>query len=123
MSVFFDPAGFTRTALLKGTTNITVQFFDGYEDAINEESGIASSVPSALVKSSDIVGVVQGDTLQIDGVEYKIAEIEPDDPGGITAGSHPGFGRPDVFAARIPAALMGDTGKGVTGGGCGSTLR
>ena len=39
---------------------------------------LESSQPVALVRSSDVSGVVQGDTLAISGTTYTIVEVMPD---------------------------------------------
>ncbi len=81
LPIFFDPDGLAESALLKGVTVINIHFFNGYKNALGEEWGIASSEPYALARSSDVVGVQQGDTLELDGTLYKIANVEPDETG------------------------------------------
>jgi len=39
---------------------------------------VESSQPVALVRSSDVPSVVQGDTLTISSVGYTIVEVQPD---------------------------------------------
>ena len=42
---------------------------------------VESSEPIALVRTSDVPSVVQGDTLAIDGVTFSIVEVKPDNEG------------------------------------------
>ena len=42
---------------------------------------VESSQPVAVVRSSDVPSVVQGDTLAIDSVTYSIVEVSPDNEG------------------------------------------
>lgn len=81
---FLDLDGFGKVALLNGLTNIVVQFFNEYDNAIRDESGIVSSTPFAIARSSDMAGVEQGDVLKIDGITYTITNLEPDGTGVTT---------------------------------------
>ncbi len=83
LSVFFNPDEFGRQAIYKGNT-IQGQLFSEYESAALFESSVESRKTWFVARSSDVLDAVHGDTLTIDGVAYKIIEIEPED-SGITA--------------------------------------
>lgn len=45
------------------------------------ESEIESSGPKATCREGDVAGVAHGDTLQVRGVTYSVAEVHPDGTG------------------------------------------
>jgi hypothetical protein len=82
LDAVFDTGGFAAVnAVWNGAITVPVLFFKGYEDAIREDGGIASSGPEARVRSSDVVGIQQGDTFEIGGTVYKVVNPEPDGTG------------------------------------------
>ena len=48
-----------------------------FAESIGDQT-VESSQPVALVRSSDVPSVVQGDTLTISSVAYTIVEVQPD---------------------------------------------
>ena len=62
----------TITALLKNEYSL--------ED-VGGEVGVETSTPVAIVRSSDVNNVAQGDTLAISGTTYTIVEVQPDGEG------------------------------------------
>ena len=48
-----------------------------FAESIGDQT-VESSQPVALVRSSDVPSVVQGDTLTISSVGYTIVEVQPD---------------------------------------------
>tara|TARA_R100000781_G_scaffold92560_1_gene57402 strand:+ start:1048 stop:1356 length:309 start_codon:yes stop_codon:yes gene_type:complete len=62
----------TITALLKNEYSL--------ED-VGGEVGVETSTPVAIVRSSDVNNVAQGDTIAISGTTYTIVEVQPDGEG------------------------------------------
>jgi hypothetical protein len=84
---FFDPADFADTAIwdvLAGSTvSIDGIFETGREVALSgNSSGISAVLPVLTVSAQAIPdGGVQGDDLEIQGVNYRVADIQPDGSG------------------------------------------
>ena len=51
------------------------------EEEAGGEVGVESSAPFALVRTSDVPNVVQGDQITINGTTYTIWAVEPDGEG------------------------------------------
>ena len=51
------------------------------EEVAGGEVGVESSAPFALVRTSDVPNVVQGDQITINGTTYTIWAVEPDGEG------------------------------------------
>ena len=51
------------------------------EEEAGGEVGVESSGPFALVRTSDVPNVVQGDQITISGTAYTIWPVEPDGEG------------------------------------------
>ena len=51
------------------------------EEVAGGEVGVESSAPFALVRTSDVPNVVQGDQITISGTTYTIWDVEPDGEG------------------------------------------
>ena len=51
------------------------------EEEAGGEVGVESSAPFALVRTSDVPNVVQGDQITINGTTYTIWAVEPDSEG------------------------------------------
>ena len=62
----------TISALLKNEYSL--------ED-VGGEVGVETSTPVAIVRSSDVNNVAQGDTIAISGTTYTIVEVQPDGEG------------------------------------------
>lgn len=68
---------FSVLATIAGTADIKVI----YDSAYIMSDFVDTAAPSALVKSSDIVGVVQGNSVVLDAGSFVITSIQPDGTG------------------------------------------
>ena len=83
---FFDTDDFAITATWRpdGDVSTTItgifdnQFVDGVGDG---EVEIEDQRPTFLVPTADITDMAQGDRIIISGTYYRVAGIQPDDPG------------------------------------------
>ncbi|OGP65795.1 MAG: hypothetical protein A3K22_00985 [Deltaproteobacteria bacterium RBG_16_42_7] len=84
IDAFFDPV-LTEDALLFSAgagSKIIKVFFDNDYQGVNMFTGeVESAGPQAQAKTSDVVGVAHGDTLEIRGITYYIKGIKPDATG------------------------------------------
>lgn len=80
LSVFFDTAnGFAVNATLSGGGTVPVIFDAAYQGALG---GFAESTgPQCTAKSADVATAVQGSTLVIAGITYKVTELQPNGTG------------------------------------------
>ncbi len=78
LHIFLDPNDFGDQATYKGNP-INGQFFSGYENASPFESNVESRKTWFVVRSTDVPGVVHGDTITIGATVYTIMAIEPED--------------------------------------------
>lgn len=62
---------------------IHVIFDNEYQAAqfAQADAAVESSGPRATCRESDVAGVAHGDTLQIRGISYSVAEVHPDGTG------------------------------------------
>lgn len=67
----------TSAVFSRSGATVTVIFDADYRDPL----GMESSGPMAGGKASDFTGVVQGDTLTINSVAYRITNVQPDGTG------------------------------------------
>jgi hypothetical protein len=74
-SVFFNDDEFADSAILAGVTTIAVIF----DNAFRSIQGVESYGPQALCKATDVMDVIHGNTLEINGIVYYIIGIQPDD--------------------------------------------
>lgn len=92
-NTFLNSSEFACEAIYTGSNSITgetevktivVDFNDDPETILNVETGgVSTSGPRVTVKTDDIPNVEKGNTLGIEGSEYKIIEIKHDgDPEG-----------------------------------------
>lgn len=83
---FFD-GSFDETALYTPSGGqarpIQVLFDNEYQAAQFQQADaeIESSGPRATCREAEVAGVVHGDTLQVRGVTYSVAEVHPDGTG------------------------------------------
>jgi len=63
------------------TSTINGIFNNEYELIDVGENGVESTVPILTVRSSDVPGLVQGDSFVIDSVTYKSVIVRPDGTG------------------------------------------
>ena len=75
----FGVSGCTFTDVSTGTTAFVHALLR--KEDLEEEAGVESSAPFALVRTSDVPNVVQGDTIAISGTTYTIWAVEPDGEG------------------------------------------
>ena len=74
-------ATFTDTSVGSSST-ITALLKNEYSlEDIGGEVGVETSTPVAIVRSSDVNNVAQGDTIAISGTTYTIVEVQPDGEG------------------------------------------
>ena len=79
----FGVSGCTFTDVSTGTTaSVPALLRKEYlEEEAGGEVGVESSAPFALVRTSDVPNVVQGDTIAISGTTFTIWAVEPDGEG------------------------------------------
>ena len=79
----FDVSDATYRDTSAGTTaTIYAKLRKEYlEEEAGGEGGVESSAPLALVRTSDVPNVVQGDQITINGTTYTIWAVEPDSEG------------------------------------------
>lgn len=84
-AAFTDPVyGFGRKAIYNGGSTIDVIFDNLFVDVSPFDGGVETSSPFALAKETDVPTVVQGETLEIDAVVYKIVEVHRNLQPGLT---------------------------------------
>lgn len=71
--VFFNTDEFADSAILNGTTTISVIFDNGFAAA----QGVEATAPTALCISTDVASVAHNNTLEIDGTTYYVVGIQP----------------------------------------------
>jgi hypothetical protein len=77
IALFFDTEnGFAKQATWQ-STSVGGIFDDAYVDAL----GMASSGPRFTCPTGSVGGVVQGQTIVIDAITYRIVGVEPDGTG------------------------------------------
>ena len=79
----FGVSGCTFTDVSTGTTASIHSLLrkEYLEEEAGGEVGVESSAPFALVRTSDVPNVVQGDQITINGTTYTIWAVEPDGEG------------------------------------------
>lgn len=70
----------TAAVFSRSGATVNVIFDADYQDPL----GVESSGPMAEGKASDFSGVIQGDTLTINSIAYRICNIQPDGTGWLT---------------------------------------
>lgn len=73
--------GFAVEALYNAGTPVTGIFAKDYFPAPGQLADVESAQPRFACKATSLPDVAQGDTLEVDGVTYKIAEVQPDGTG------------------------------------------
>ena len=61
-----------------------VIFDNGYAAGSVGLAGMASSQPSAMARSADVADLAVGGSIDVNGVAYLVAEIQPDGTGMVT---------------------------------------
>ena len=80
ITAFLDTTtGFATLATLGVGGTAPVVFDNGYQDSLG--GLIESSGPRALGSATDLAAVVQGSTITITAVVYRVASIQPDGTG------------------------------------------
>lgn len=79
LSEFVDTVdGFGDTALYNGATVVKGIFVNDYVPTAGELVDTESQTPMFSLAAADVPDVAQGDTLQVKGVDYTIASVQPD---------------------------------------------
>ena len=73
-------ATFTDVSAGSSSTITAVLSRAYFAESVGDQT-LESSQPVAMVRSSDVSGVVQSDTLAIDSTTYTIVEVMPDNEG------------------------------------------
>ncbi|GAB4245689.1 MAG: hypothetical protein OHK0028_23640 [Deltaproteobacteria bacterium] len=78
----FDEEG-VFTPFVGSPRSIRVIFDNEYQAAqfAQADAAIESSGPRATCREGDVPGVAHGDTLQVRGLTYSVAEVHPDGAG------------------------------------------
>ncbi|HLB00905.1 MAG TPA: hypothetical protein VJO14_05935 [Bacteroidota bacterium] len=79
-----DELAQTATYIRQGYASAQVPVIFGNEYVVAQgpgEQGIGTSAPTALCKTADVPAAAEGDTLTIDGMTYRILEVQPDGTG------------------------------------------
>jgi len=76
---FLDEDDFATEATWNGET-LTGLFDNGYE-AAGPGGEVSSGLPSITFKDSDISGMLHGDVITIETIDYNVLRIEPDGTG------------------------------------------
>lgn len=78
---FLSQSDFATSAVFsRSGATVSVIFDADYQDPLGQEA----STPMAEGKASDFSGVVQGDTLTINSIAYRISNVQPDGTGWIS---------------------------------------
>lgn len=78
---FLSTAEFATSAVFsRSGATVSVIFDADYQDPLGQEA----STPMAEGKASDFSGVVQGDTLTINSIAYRISNVQPDGTGWLS---------------------------------------
>lgn len=70
----------TSAVFSRSGATVYVIFDADYQDPMGQEA----STPMAEGKASDFSGVVQGDTLTISSIAYRISNVQPDGTGWLS---------------------------------------
>ena len=88
LSVFTDTGvfGVPAQAVTRHGEVVTLQviFDNGYAAGAVGFSGMASTQPSAMARSADVADLAVGGSIDVNGVAYLVAEIQPDGTGMVT---------------------------------------
>ncbi len=76
---FFDVAGGFAVTATVGAASFPVIFDNGYQSALG--GMVESTGPQCMAKSADVSTVVQGTSITINAVAYKVREVQPDGTG------------------------------------------
>ncbi len=78
--VFFNNDDFSVDVTYKLAT-IQGIFDNEFFESVDDSVGVETTAPKVIVKSSDVVGAVHGETMTINTIDYKIIGIQPDGTG------------------------------------------
>lgn len=88
LSIFFDTDDFAVNATFTKSDNSTVSkniiFDNGTNQEVMYDAQIEANTPSAMIKTSDLTGIVRGNNVSINAVNYKIERLEKLEDGAIT---------------------------------------
>lgn len=74
----------TATTRHGEVVSFAVIFDNGYAAGSVGLAGMASSQPSAMARSADVADLAVGGSIDVNGVAYLVAEIQPDGTGMVT---------------------------------------
>ena len=57
--------------------------YDNWHKAFGDDLQLSGADPVLFVRDSDMTGLVQGVSLTVDGVVYKVRDVQPDGPGTV----------------------------------------
>lgn len=80
LGIYFDDEEFAVEITFNAGTIIGI-FDNEFISAVEGEIGVESTAPQVLVKSLDITSSAHGQTMTIEGTDYKIIGIQPDGTG------------------------------------------
>jgi hypothetical protein len=80
LDVFLNASEFATDITYKSAT-ITGIFDNAYVVSALDTDDVETLQPQVYVKSGDVVGIVQGDTMTINGITYKVISPQPDGTG------------------------------------------
>jgi hypothetical protein len=80
LSAFFDTAnGFAQNATLLGGAVMPVIFDNAYQGSMG--GFVESTGPQCVAKTADVAALVQGSTITVNAIAYKVAIVQPDGTG------------------------------------------
>ncbi len=77
---FLNNSEFAKDITYKSAT-ITGIYDNAYAVSALDGDAVETLTPQALVKTSDVTGIVHGDTMTIDAVVYNVISSQPDGTG------------------------------------------
>lgn len=82
LSAFLDPRdGFAVTATYDGDILVNGIFDEAYFEPDFGGAGIQASQPVFLCRTQEVAEAAHGDLLSVNGKNYRIVGVEPDDTG------------------------------------------
>ena len=57
--------------------------FDNWHKEFGDDLQLSGADPVLFVRDSDMTSLVQGSSLTVDGVVYKVRDVQPDGPGTV----------------------------------------
>lgn len=57
--------------------------FDNWHKAFGDDLQLSGADPVLFCRESDVTGIVQTDPITVNGVVYKVRDVQPDGPGTV----------------------------------------